>query len=41
MRAGAATGHDKGLQSGVKWTDCGGKLPGFESHLIALRFQET
>lgn len=39
--AGAAPGHEKELQSGVKWADYGGKLPGFEPHLVALRFQAT
>lgn len=41
MGAGAATGHEKELQGGGKRTDCGGKLPRFESHLVALRFQAT
>lgn len=37
MGAGAVTGHKKELQGGAKWADFGGKLPGFESHLITLK----
>lgn len=36
VSAGAVTGHKKELQGGAKWANFGGKLPGFESHLVAL-----